>query len=143
MVLWDEFLPVEWEPSNSTYKWSNGLRCALQTLSEGASVSEVRNGEALADFLSQVAQPDTHPDAVGGVEHYFDEVVESAEARSFFDETLPKMARLALRLPELLVEQIEMSKKMAEEVANSGDGGDSGVPVPLPLQVSSRIDKSL
>lgn len=141
MVLWEEFLPVEWDESESTYKWSNGLRCCLQTLSDGPSVSAVSNGDTLADFLLQVAHPDRHPDAAGGVNYYFDEVVEAAEARVFFDKTLPKMADLALRLPELLVEQIETSKKMAEEVKSSGDDDSSGVLLPSPLQVSFRFTR--
>jgi len=134
MVLWHSFLPVDWEASESTYKWRHGLRCSLQTLSEGPSVSDVRNGDTLADFLLQVAHPDTHPDAAGGLNYYFAEVVESTEAGIFFDKVLPKMADLALRLPQLLLDQIEMSEKLAEEVKNSDSGGLS----PSPLQVSSQ-----
>ena len=137
--MWEEFLPVEWEESEGIYKWRNGLRRALEKLSEGPEVSDVCTGLALADFLSQVAHPDTNHTAVDGVEHYFAEVVESAESKNFFDKTLPKMAHLVLRLPQLLVDQIEHSKKVAEETKNSGECDNAGVFSPLPLQVSSEI----
>ena len=138
MVLWEEFLPVGWEESEGVYKWSNGLRCSLKRLSGGPEVSDVCNGLTFAEFLSQVAHPDANPEAADGLEYYFDEVVESAESMDFFDKTLPKMADLALRLPELLLEQIEQRKKMVEVVTDSGECDDAGVLRPLSLQVSLR-----
>ncbi|KAG0590928.1 hypothetical protein KC19_1G136500 [Ceratodon purpureus] len=135
MVLWEEFLPVEWEESEGVYKWSNGLRGSLKRLSGGPEVSDVCNGLTFAEFLSQVAHPDANPEAADGLEYYFDEVVESAESMDFFDKTLPKMADLALRLPELLLEQIEQRKKMVEVVTDSGECDDAGVLRPLSLQI--------
>lgn len=140
MVLWEEFLPVKWKESESTYEWSNGLRRALGRLSEGPAVSDVRSGDTFANFLLQVANPDTNRDgAADGVAHYFNERVEFAQSSIFFEKTLPGMVQLVLRLPELLLEQIEQSKKLAEnfseELADSREFESAGVSLPLPLQI--------
>jgi hypothetical protein len=131
---WEGFLPVEWDPSvprEGAYKWSNGLRCALERLSGGPDVSDVHTGRAFADFLSQVAHPDNNPDAAAGAQHYFHEVLESPESHSFFATTLPKMAALALRLPSLLLDQIEQTKDLAAGATIDHAGANL-----LPLQVS-------
>lgn len=147
MVLWEEFLPVKWKESESTYEWSNGLRRALGRLSEGPAVSDVRSGDTFANFLLQVANPDTNRDgAADGVAHYFNERVEFAQSSIFFEKTLPGMVQLVLRLPELLLEQIEQSKKLAEnfseELADSREFESAGVSLPLPLQVNFLIQKN-
>jgi hypothetical protein len=122
------FLPVEWEPLEGAYKWSNGLRCALERLSGGPDVSDVHTGNTFADFLSQVVHPDTNLEAAAGAQHYFHEVLESPEFQSFF-ATLPKMAALALHLPSLLLDQIEQT----EDATIDHAGADLS---PEPLQVS-------
>lgn len=144
MGVWDKFLPVKWEDSESVYKWSIGLRRSLHKLSQGPSVSDVRSGDTLAEFISQVADQDTDPETADGVAYYFDALVQPTNfsKKFFFEKTLPRMADLALRLPELLVEQSEQSKKMAgkvsEESKESGDGNDDGILLPLSLRVSRR-----
>lgn len=131
MASLQEFLPVDWDSATSSYKWRNGLRGSLQRLSQGPSVSAVRDGNTLADFHSQVAHPDSHPDAADGLRFFF----ENQELDTlFFDATLPKMADLALRLPQLLAQQIELTEKTAQELKNSPDRTDYLLP-PSPLQV--------
>lgn len=130
MASLQEFLPVDWDSATSSYKWRNGLRGSLHRLSQGPAASGVRDGGPLADFHSQVAHPDSHPDAADGLCFFF----ENQELDTiFFDETLPKMADLALRLPQLLAQQIELTEKTAEELKNSHDRTDL-VP-PSPFQV--------
>lgn len=135
---WEGFLPVEWEPSEGAFKWSNGLRCALERLSGGPDVSAVHTGSAFADFLSQVAHPDTNPDAAAGAQRYFDEVLESPEFHSFFATTLPKMAALALRLPSLLLDQIEHTKHLAADATIDHDAGPDLSPEPLQILHSQQ-----
>ena len=141
------FLPVQWEGlSQSAYKWSNGLRRSLQRLSQGSSVSGVHSGHKLAEFISQVADQDVDVEIADGVPYYFDECLQPTDQQAFFEKTLPRMGDLALRLPELLVEQNDESNKMggkvSEESQNSGEGDDAEILLPLPLRVSPRAPKS-
>ena len=104
------------------------LQCTLDCLSKGLDVSDVHMGSTFADFFSQVAHPDTNPEATADAQHYFHEVLESPEFQSFF-ATLPKMAVLVLYLPSLLLDQIEQT----EDATINHVGADLS---PEPLQVS-------
>ncbi|KAG0579976.1 hypothetical protein M758_4G141000 [Ceratodon purpureus] len=125
----EKLLPLKWEPAEAAFKWSTGLRRALHRLSQGAAV---RTGLALADFISQVADQDTDFQSADGVAFYFDGCLEPQEKALFFDKTLPRMADLALRLPELLAEQSEQTRSMAGELK---DSDDERVLLPLSLRI--------
>ena len=139
MGVWEQSIPVKKEGSESAFKWSNGLWRSLHRLSQGPLVSDVHNSDMLAEFISQVADQDTNPQTGDGVAYYFDERVDPADKRAFFEKTLPRMASLALRLPELLAEQSEQSThvvdKFSREINSFGAGDDDGCLL-LSLQVN-------
>jgi hypothetical protein len=140
MGVWEQCIPVKREGSESAFKWSNGLWRSLHRLSQGPLVSDVHSGDTLAEFISQVADQDTDPQTGDGVAYYFDARVDPADKQAFFEKTLPRMAGLALRLPELLAEQSEqsthMAGKLSEEIKSFGAGDDDGSLSPLSLQVN-------
>ncbi|XP_065838087.1 poly(ADP-ribose) glycohydrolase-like isoform X2 [Oscarella lobularis] len=49
-----------------------------------------------------------------GLHHYFNEIADSVERRIFFQRTLPDIARLALRLPELIRHPVPLLKQQQD-----------------------------
>ncbi|GAB2294210.1 hypothetical protein Dimus_028428 [Dionaea muscipula] len=101
------FLPLSLE--SSSLVWPNQVVEALKALSRGPSHSRVDSGEVLylaisdiRDSLSFTSSDRLAPSTGDGYALFFDEFLSREEARKWFGEVIPAMARLLLRFPALL-----------------------------------------
>ncbi|KAL6909406.1 hypothetical protein ACP4OV_001687 [Aristida adscensionis] len=86
--------------------WPPAAQEALRALALGPDVSRVASGDVLADALADLrlalALPPLPARAADGLALFFDDLLSRAHARGWFAHVLPSLARLLLRLPELL-----------------------------------------
>ncbi|KAJ1292745.1 hypothetical protein BS78_01G013900 [Paspalum vaginatum] len=98
------FLPVALR--GGALFWPPAAQESLRALALGPDVSCVASGDVLADALADLrhalALPAISPRAADGLALFFDDLLSRAQARGWFAEVLPNLARLLLRLPELL-----------------------------------------
>ncbi|KAH8484386.1 hypothetical protein H0E87_028730 [Populus deltoides] len=94
---------------SSSLFWPSKVVKSLETLSKGPLYSEVDSGELLFNAISHIrdslALPSLQPVAPfahGGYALFFDELISRAEASKWFEEVVPALANLLLRLPSLL-----------------------------------------
>ncbi|KAH9619072.1 hypothetical protein KSS87_001881 [Heliosperma pusillum] len=107
------YLPLKLQ--SSTLSWPNPVIEALQALSKGPSHSRVGSGEvfflAIADIRNSLSLS-SHRLASSfsdGFALFFDEFLTRAEAAKWFQEVVPVMASLLLRLPTLLESHYQYS----------------------------------
>jgi poly(ADP-ribose) glycohydrolase len=98
------FLPVVLR--GDSIFWPPAAQESLRALALGPDVSRVASGDVLADALTDlrlaVALPALSPRAADGLALFFDDLLSRAQARGWFAEVVPNLARLLLRLPALL-----------------------------------------
>ncbi|XP_066364524.1 poly(ADP-ribose) glycohydrolase 1-like [Miscanthus floridulus] len=86
--------------------WPPAAQESLRALALGPDVSRVASGDVLADALTDLrlalALPALPPLAADGLALFFDDLLSRAQARGWFSEVVPNLARLLLRLPILL-----------------------------------------
>lgn len=86
--------------------WPPAAQESLRALALGPDVSRVASGDVLADALTDLrlalALPALPPRAADGLALFFDDLLSRAQARGWFSEVVPNLARLLLRLPTLL-----------------------------------------
>ncbi|TKV90231.1 hypothetical protein SEVIR_9G015300v4 [Setaria viridis] len=86
--------------------WPPAAQESLRALALGPDVSRVASGDVLADALTDLrlalAMPALSPRAADGLALFFDDLLSRAQARGWFAEVVPNLARLLLRLPALL-----------------------------------------
>ncbi|CAN6297079.1 unnamed protein product [Urochloa humidicola] len=86
--------------------WPPAAQESLRALALGPDVSRVASGDVLADALTDLrlalALPALSPRAADGLALFFDDLLSRAQARGWFAEVIPNLARLLLRLPTLL-----------------------------------------
>ena len=86
--------------------WPPAAQESLRALALGPDVSRVASGDVLADALTDLrlalALPALPPLAADGLALFFDDLLSRAQARGWFAEVVPNLARLLLRLPALL-----------------------------------------
>ncbi|EEF29034.1 poly(ADP-ribose) glycohydrolase 1 [Ricinus communis] len=93
---------------SSALSWPSQVVETLKELSRGPDFSNVNSGELLFYAISDLRNSlslSTHslaPSAQQGYALFFDELISRAESKKWFQEVLPALANLALRLPSLL-----------------------------------------
>jgi hypothetical protein len=119
----DRLLPVKREKSwsGSSYKFPENVKYSLLALAKGPGASQVENGEALYDCILDMQRESgftNHhhqhmaPDAADGISLFFDDLLSRSDARKFFHQGLPGIAKLALSLPLLLQNQSQDLAKL-------------------------------
>ncbi|KAL9251572.1 Poly(ADP-ribose) glycohydrolase 1-like protein [Drosera capensis] len=103
------FLPLTLSSSSSSLSWPAAVLEALRSLASGPSTSRVDSGEvlflAISDLRDSISRDHYHPlaaSAADGYSLFFDEFLTREEAGRWFGVVVPEMARLLLRLPEVL-----------------------------------------
>ncbi|GAB2217942.1 hypothetical protein Droror1_Dr00001156 [Drosera rotundifolia] len=103
------FLPLTLSSSSYSLSWPAAVLEALRSLASGPSHSRVDSGEvlflAIADLRDSISRDRYHPlaaSAADGYSLFFDEFLTREEAGRWFGVVVPEMARLLLRLPEVL-----------------------------------------
>ncbi|WOL03637.1 poly(ADP-ribose) glycohydrolase 1 isoform X2 [Canna indica] len=93
---------------SSALFWPSQAIEALRALALGPDVSRVRSGEVLFDAILDLrdyiglSSQNLARGAASGFSLFFDELMSKMDSRLWFDEVVPEMARLLLRLPSLL-----------------------------------------
>ncbi|KAG0546697.1 hypothetical protein BDA96_01G016500 [Sorghum bicolor] len=86
--------------------WPPAAQESLRALALGPDVSRVASGDVLADALTDLrlalALPALPQRVADGLALFFDDLLSRAQARGWFAEVVPNLARLLLRLPTLL-----------------------------------------
>ncbi|KAF8708758.1 hypothetical protein HU200_030145 [Digitaria exilis] len=86
--------------------WPSAAQESLRALALGPDVSRVASGDVLADALTDLrlalSLPALSQRAADGLALFFDDLLSRAQARGWFSEVVPNLARLLLRLPALL-----------------------------------------
>ncbi|XP_074292065.1 poly(ADP-ribose) glycohydrolase 1-like [Silene latifolia] len=107
------YLPLKLQ--SSTLVWPTPVIEALEALSKGPSHSRVDSGEvfflAIADIRNSLSLSSHHlaSSVSDGFTLFFDEFLSRAEAAKWFQEVVPVMANLLLRLPTLLESHYQYS----------------------------------
>ncbi|KAJ4749050.1 hypothetical protein LUZ62_083455 [Rhynchospora pubera] len=105
------FLPlsIRAASSSSSLSWSERAQDSLRALSLGPTVSHVDSGEVLFDFILDLrdslgfySHPPLSSRALDGFSLFFDEFMSRMDARVWFNEVVPALANLLLKLPSLL-----------------------------------------
>jgi poly(ADP-ribose) glycohydrolase len=98
------FLPVVLR--GGSLFWPPAAQESLRALALGPDVSRVASGDVLADALTDLrlalALPALSRRAADGLALFFDDLLSRVQARGWFAEVVPNLARLLLRLPALL-----------------------------------------
>ncbi|PHT66778.1 Poly(ADP-ribose) glycohydrolase 1 [Capsicum annuum] len=100
------FLPLSL--SSSSLSWPPPVVEALSTLSKGPHHSKINSGEllfiAIFDMRNSLSLPEFSIDAYAsrGLAFFFDHLLPRDEAAKWFEEVVPQLANLLLRLPSLL-----------------------------------------
>ncbi|WVZ61242.1 hypothetical protein U9M48_011149 [Paspalum notatum var. saurae] len=121
------FLPVALR--GGALFWPPAAQESLRALALGPDVSRVASGDVLADALADLrlalALPPLPPRAADGLALFFDDLFSRAQARGWFAEVIPNLARLLLRLPELLQDHYAAEAEAASglRVLASQDAG--------------------
>ncbi|WMV59397.1 hypothetical protein MTR67_052782 [Solanum verrucosum] len=118
------FLPVCLR--SSSLFWPPLVVEALKTLSEGPHYSNVNSGHvlflAISDIRNSLSLPDSSisSSASDGFSLLFDDLIPRDEAVKWFEEVVPKMADLLLRLPSLLEAHYEKADGGIVKGVNTG-----------------------
>ncbi|PHU01508.1 Poly(ADP-ribose) glycohydrolase 1 [Capsicum chinense] len=126
------FLPLSL--SSSSLSWPPPVVEALSTLSKGPHHSKINSGEllfiAIFDMRNSLSLPEFSIDAYAsrGLAFFFDHLLPRDEAAKWFEEVVPQLANLLLRLPSLLETHYE----------NADDGVLKGVKTGLRLLESQE-----
>ncbi|KAF3640379.1 Poly(ADP-ribose) glycohydrolase 1 [Capsicum annuum] len=126
------FLPLSL--SSSSLSWPPPVVEALSTLSKGPHHSKINSGELLFisifDMRNSLSLPEFSIDAYAsrGLAFFFDHLLPRDEAAKWFEEVVPQLANLLLRLPSLLETHYE----------NADDGVLKGVKTGLRLLESQE-----
>ncbi|CAL9174025.1 unnamed protein product, partial [Musa hybrid cultivar] len=113
------FLPVFLR--SSTLFWPSKALEALKALALGPAVSRVRSGGVLFDAILDLRDSlglsscELTPRTASGYSLFFDEMMSGMNSRVWFEEVVPGMARLLLRLPSLLEAHYLKSDEMFGE----------------------------
>ncbi|KAG9453565.1 hypothetical protein H6P81_006469 [Aristolochia fimbriata] len=105
------FLPLV-DRSSSLF-WPSRVVDALKALSEGPDFSGVDSGVLLFDVIIEIrhalglSRERLDPNAAEGYALFFDEFIGRVESRKWFEDTVPALATLMLRLPSLLEEHYQ------------------------------------
>ncbi|GER42084.1 poly(ADP-ribose) glycohydrolase [Striga asiatica] len=98
------FLPVILR--SSAVLWPPSVAEALKSLSKGPVHSNVNSGQlfalALADLRNSLGLHPISPSASLGLSLFFDDLMNKDEAENWFQQVVPRLADLLLRLPALL-----------------------------------------
>ncbi|KAL0897208.1 hypothetical protein Bca101_081169 [Brassica carinata] len=127
-----QYLPLVFQ-SSSSLVWPPSVEQELQTMSTGPGESMVNSGEALALRITTMRQSislnasDLAPYASQGYALFFDEKISRQESAKFFDEVVPALCGLLLKLPSML----EMHYQKADYVL---DGVKSGLRLLAPQE---------
>jgi poly(ADP-ribose) glycohydrolase len=117
----DRLLPVRRDKSSSgSYKWPENVKYSLLALAKGPGASRVESGEALYESIldmqreSGFGEQHQHMarDTADGISLFFDDLLSRVDARKFFHQVLPGIAKLALSLPLLLENQAQDLAKL-------------------------------
>ena len=109
--------------------WPPAAQESLRALALGPDVSRVATGDVLADALTDLrlalALPALSPRAADGLALFFDDLLSRAQARGWFAEVVPNLARLLLRLPALLEDHYDKATDAASglRILASQDAG--------------------
>lgn len=115
----DRILPVKFRAGS--YKWPENVKYSLLALAKGPGASQVQSGEGLYDCILDmqresgfVEKKHQHMarDTADGISLFFDDLLSRADARNFFYQVLPGIAKLALSLPLLLENQSQDLAKL-------------------------------
>lgn len=94
------FLPLILRSSNLF--WPSRVVEALKALSGGPDQINVNSGQLLSVAISDLSGNRLSPSALHGYALFFDDLISRAEAANWFEQVLPAMAHLLLKLPSLL-----------------------------------------
>ncbi|XP_018679624.2 poly(ADP-ribose) glycohydrolase 1-like isoform X1 [Musa acuminata AAA Group] len=106
---------------SSTLFWPSKALEALKALALGPAVSRVRSGGVLFDAILDLRDSlglsswELTPRTASGYALFFDEMMSGMDSRVWFEEVVPGMARLLLRLPSLLEAHYLKSDEMFGE----------------------------
>ncbi|KAJ3683504.1 hypothetical protein LUZ60_013731 [Juncus effusus] len=128
------FLPLTLRASSLA--WPERALDSLKALSMGPAVSRVDSGEVLFDFILDLrdlmelySQPSLSSKAPDGFSLFFDQLVSRMDAKVWFEETVPSLAKLLLKLPSLLECHYRNSDELSGQrfsglrILNSQDAG--------------------
>ncbi|KAK6161529.1 hypothetical protein DH2020_004910 [Rehmannia glutinosa] len=91
---------------SSAVFWPPSVMEALKSLSKGPSHSNVNSGQlfalAIADLRNSLGLPSLYPSASLGFSLFFDDLMNKDETEKWFQQVVPRLADLLLRLPALL-----------------------------------------
>ncbi|XP_060208779.1 poly(ADP-ribose) glycohydrolase 1-like isoform X2 [Lycium barbarum] len=119
------FLPLCLRSSSSLF-WPPPVVVALKSLSFGPHYSNVNSGQllflAISDIRNCLSLPDysISSSASDGFALFFDDLIPRAEAAKWFEEVVPKLADLLLRLPSLLETHYEKADGGIVKGVNTG-----------------------
>ncbi|XP_078166034.1 poly(ADP-ribose) glycohydrolase 1-like isoform X2 [Carex rostrata] len=115
------FLPISLSstPSSPHLTWPEEAERSLCDLTKGPTVSHVDSGSKFFDFIDNVrneldfsSQPPLAYATSNGLSFFFDQHLSRDEAKVWFDEVVPSLAALLLRLPSLLEAHYCKSNKL-------------------------------
>ena len=139
----DKVLPVRRDRASAgCFKWSENVKYSLLALAKGPAASQVQSGEALYDCIldmqreSGFAEQYMARDTSDGISLFFDDLMPRPDARKFFHQGLPGIAKLALALPSLLENQ---SHDLAKLFALHRSGKDVGCGVELRPEMGLKL----
>ncbi|KAL0381991.1 UNVERIFIED_CONTAM: Poly(ADP-ribose) glycohydrolase 1 [Sesamum calycinum] len=91
---------------SSTVFWPPSVVEALKSLSQGPIHSNVNSGQlfalAIADLRNSLGISALHSSALLGFSLFFDDLMDKDNTKKWFEEVVPQLANLLLRLPTLL-----------------------------------------
>lgn len=111
---------------SSSLFWPPPVVEALKALSQGPNYSNVNSGQVLFLAISDIRNSLSFPDssisssASDGFSLLFDDLIPREEAAKWFEEVVPKMADLLLRLPSLLETHYEKADGGIVKGVNTG-----------------------
>ncbi|KAF3341749.1 poly(ADP-ribose) glycohydrolase 1-like protein [Carex littledalei] len=118
------FLPISISTISSSslshLAWPEEAESSLKNLKLGPTVSHVDSGAKLFDFISKLrdelgfsSQPPLSFGASNGFSIFFDQHMSRDDAKAWFDEVIPDLASLLLRLPSLLEAHYHKSNELS------------------------------
>ncbi|MCD9558726.1 hypothetical protein HAX54_016262 [Datura stramonium] len=111
---------------SSSLFWPTPVVEALKALSQGPHYSNVNSGQvlflAISDIRNSLPLPDSSisSSASDGFALFFDDLIPRNEAAKWFEEVVPKLADLLLRLPSLLETHYEKADGGIVKGVNTG-----------------------
>ncbi|XP_009605120.1 poly(ADP-ribose) glycohydrolase 1-like [Nicotiana tomentosiformis] len=111
---------------SSSLFWPPPVVEALKALSQGPHYSNVNSGQVLSLAISDIRNSLSLPEfsisssASDGFALFFDDLIPRAEAAKWFEQVVPKLAYLLLRLPSLLESHYEKADGGIVKGVNTG-----------------------